>query len=137
MEGVTQNAPPWPLTLIPRQNPRLLAQGDVLPKHAEVPEETFDIKPDVGGDNEYVEDTWPELAPVKFQPAVELDPRQALGEAIDDDSLEEKFVAKVACVHLASASSSAQSLESIEVPPSNLGPAKTSRQRRRPKGAKN
>ena len=44
-------------------------------------------KPDVGGDNVYVEDMWPELAQVKFEPAVELDPRQALGEDTDDKSL--------------------------------------------------
>ena len=136
-DGATQSAVPWPLTPIPRQNPRLIAQGDVSPKHAEVPEETFDIKPDVSGNNVYDEDTWPELAPVKFEPAVELNPRQALGKATDDDSLEEKFMARIAGVPLASASSSAQSLESGKVPPNNLGLATTLRQCKRPKRSRN
>ena len=49
---------------IPRQNPRLLAQEDedVSPKHAEVAEESFNIKPDVSGNYVFVEDTWPALA---------------------------------------------------------------------------
>ena len=84
MEGATQCAPPWPLTPIPRQNPRLLAQGSVSPKHAEVLEEIYDIKQDVSTNNVYVKDTWPELAPVKFEPAMELDPCQALDETTDD-----------------------------------------------------
>ena len=46
-------------------------------------------------------------------------------------------MAKIAGFRLASASSSAQSVHSTEVPPKNLGPATTPRQRVRPKGAKN
>ena len=84
-EKVTQSAPPWPLTPIPRQNPRLLAQDDedASPENGGIVEEFFDIEPDVGGDNVFVEDTWPELAPVKFEPKLELDPRQAHGENAD------------------------------------------------------
>ena len=89
------------------------------------------------GENTYIQDTWPEPAPVKFEPAMELDPRQAPNETTDDDSLEEKFVAKITRFHLVSASSSAQSVESVDVPPCNLGLATTPRQLGRPKGSKN
>ena len=69
MDSATQSAPLWPLTPITRHNPRLLAQ-DASPNRAEVPEVTFDIKPDIGKGNVYVEDMWPELAPLKFEPAI-------------------------------------------------------------------
>ena len=70
--------------------------------------------------------------PVKFEPKVELDPRQGISED-DDYSLEDRFVASVAGFRLASASSSAQSVESTDVPSKSLGPATTPQQRRRPK----
>ena len=105
------------------------------PDRTEAPEATFNIKPDVG-DHKFVEDTWPHLAPVKFEPKVELDPRQGLDEEVND-SLEDRFVAKVAGCRLASASSSAQSVESTDIPPKSLGPATTTRQRGRPKGSRN
>ena len=98
---------------------------------------SYNIKPDISEGNVYVQDTWPDLALVKFEPAVELDPRQALDETSDDDSLQKKFVAKIAGCRLASTSSSAQSVESTEVPSNNLGPTTTPRQRGRLKGAKN
>ena len=101
-------------------------------------EESFNIKPDLSGNYVFVKDTWSTLAPVKFEPTVELDPCQAPSEdiyALDD--FEDKFSAKIAGVHLASASSSAQSVDSVEVPPKSLGAATTPRQRRRPKGSQN
>ena len=134
MNSVTQSAPPWPLTPVPRHNPRILAQ-DASPNR-ESHKVEYDIKPDIG-ENMYVQDTWPEIALVKFEPAVELDPRQAPDETTDDDSFEEMFVAKIAGFHLVSASSSAQSVESVDVPPCDLGPATTPRQRGRPKWSKN
>ena len=88
MDSATQSDPPWPLSPIPRHNPCLLARENASPNREETQEATFDIKPDVGA-NVYVEDTWPELAPVKFDPMVELDPRQGLNED-DDDSLSKK-----------------------------------------------
>ena len=136
MNSATQSAPPWPLTPIPRHNPCILAPNS-SPNRAEAPEAEYNIKPDIGEGNVYVQDTWPDLAPVKFEPAVELDPRQAPDETSDDDSLGKKFVAKIAGCRLASASSSAQSVESTKVPPNNLGPTTTPRQHGRPKGAKN
>ena len=91
-ENATQSAPPWPLTPIPRQNPRLLAPENesVSQKDAEVAEESFDIKPEISGNNVFIEDMWPALAPVKFEPSMELDPRQAPGKDADD-SFEKKF----------------------------------------------
>ena len=65
---------------------------------------------------------------------MELDPCQA---ADDDDSFEESFNARIAGVCLVSASSSAQFVESVEVPPGTLGPASTPGQRGRPRGSKN
>ena len=55
----TQSAPPWPLTPIPQENPRLLAQENksVSPIVADVAEESFDIKPDVSGNYVFIEDT--------------------------------------------------------------------------------
>ena len=135
MDSATQSAPPWPPTPIPRHNPRLIARKEASPDQTYASEATFDIKPEVR-DHKFVEDTWPNLAPVKFEPKVELDPRQGLDEE-DDDSLEDHFVAKVAGCRLASASSSAQSVELTDIPPKSLGPATTPRQRGRPKGSRN
>ena len=99
MNSATQSAPPWPLTPIPRHNPRILAPN-ASPNRAE--EVSYDIKPDIGEGNVYIQDTWPELSLVKFEPAVELDPRQAPDETSDNDWLEKKFVAKIAGCRLAS-----------------------------------
>ena len=80
--SATQSAPPWPLTpKILRQNPRLIVPDDesVSPKVVQIKkvEESFDIKPDVDDSKAvFIAETWPALAPVKFEPRVELDPRQ-------------------------------------------------------------
>ena len=53
-----------------RQNPRLIVPDDesVSPKIVKIEEESFNIKPDVAGNNAiFIEDTWPVLAPVKFE----------------------------------------------------------------------
>ena len=60
----------------------------------------------------FIEDTWPALA---------WNSTQAPDEDADD-SFEEKFSARIAGVHLASASSSAQSVDSVEVPPKTRVP---------------
>ena len=99
---------------------------------AEVAKELFDIKPDVSSNYLFIEDTWSALAPVKFKPTVELDPGQAPSEDAND-SFEEKFSARIAGVRLASASSSAQSVDSVEVPPKIVYAIRWWTQRRRKK----
>ena len=84
MNSATQSAPPWPLTHVPRQNPRIIAQN--ASPNRESNKVSFDIKPDIGEGNIFVKDTWPELAPVKFEPTVELDPRQEPNKTTVDDS---------------------------------------------------
>ena len=114
-------------------------EDSVSPKVVQIEkvEESFDIKADVVNSNAvFIVDTWPALASVKFEPRVELDPRQAPDED-NDDSFEETFTARIAGVRLVSASSSAKSVESVEFLPNTLDPATTPRQRRRPKGSKN
>ena len=78
-DSATQSAPPWPLTpKTLRQNPRHPFPNEeiVAPKVEQIEEieETFNLKPDV--DNAvFIADTWPALAPVKFEPEIALDPR--------------------------------------------------------------
>ena len=92
------------------------------PKDAKIVEKSFDIKTNVADNNAvFIKDTWPALAPVKFKPHVELDPRQAPDKDADD-LFEETFSARIAIVRLTFASLSAQSVDSVEVPPNNLGP---------------
>ena len=140
--SATQSAPTWPLTpKTLRQNPRLPFPVNkiVVPKFKQIEEvkESFDLKPDVDKSNAvFIADTWLALAPVKFEPRVELDPRQAPDED-DDNSFEETFTGRIAGVRRVSASSFPQSVESVEVPPNTLGPVTTPQQRGRPKGSKN
>ena len=100
--------------------------------------ELKEVKPVVNEDSlEAVHngDTWPYLKPLKFEPTPELDPWQNAGNAPESDKEENALVrAHVAGVRVASASSSAASLASVDVPPPALGPASTLK---RPKGAKN
>ena len=81
----------------------------------------------------FIADTCPALAPVKFEPEVALDPRQVP----DSESEEDTFNARIAGFHLASMSSSSQSVASVDVLANMLGPAGTPQRRGRYKGSKN
>ena len=59
-------------------------------------------------DIENVADTWPELAPIKFEPEPTVDPHQDVNFSDEEDAFSR---ARVASVCLASTSSSAQSLD--------------------------
>ena len=70
----------------------------------------------------FIADTWPAL-----------DPRQAP----DSDSKEDTFNVQVAGFHLASTSSSSQSVALVDVLPNTLGPADTPRNCKCPKRLRN
>ena len=108
---------------------------EIAPKIEDIEEveAAIDVKPDVfAPDAVFIADIWPALAPVKVEPQVAFDPRQA-----SDFDSDDTFNARIAGFRLATASLLAQSVISVDVPPNTLGPAKTPQSLRRPKGSKN
>ena len=141
VKSATQSAPPWPLTTpLRRRNPRLSTIAPISDDEEGEPandavnqkvEVSLELKEeDVNVDVVHIKDTWPALALVKFEPDPPADARQRFDSTDDDVS------ARIAGICIASASSSAQSLE-VGVPTPALGPAATQRRRGRSRGSKN
>ena len=141
--GATQSAPPWPVeqTLMHR-NPRLAPRepsntpcsSSPTPIDHALEDLQVDIKREAEVDVEHVDATWPELKPIKFKPFPPLDLGQAFNDASHDNAA---LTARVAGVRIVLVSSSAQSVESVHIPPVALGPAATPQRRGRPRGSRN